>query len=202
MFNLTLTHLYSKSISQHRGLQRNRWFPNVDGTSLCFNRESLKEVQEMDETEDEERKNVEDKQKEAVAGLAIHILHAKMLGAISEIPSCRFPMSLECRPVFSLSSLSLFPPPSLSLLSLARSLPSSISLSLHNIDLSSVSSSSLSCFCRSSSRANILGATWNWHGALKISTADIRPCNLNRNQIIRAAFNLIVALFFVKDSCK
>lgn len=77
-------------------------------------------------------------------------------------------------------------------------------LSLYNIDLSSASLSSLSCFLpefiasrhprRDTTRRD---ATWNWHGTLKISAADIKHCNLNRSQIMWAAFNLILILFLL-----
>lgn len=114
---------------------------------------------------------------EAATRLAIYTPHAKMSGAISEIPLCRFPVLLECH------CTRLLPPPPL-LLSAASK------------DLSSVSSSSryVSVLLIPELIANRhprCNATWSWHGALKISPADIRFRNSDRNQVTRMAFNFV-----------
>jgi len=116
----------------------------------------------------------------------IYTLYAKMSSAISEIPSCRFPVLLECRLlVFSRPTLSLF----LSLFTASTFLPLQPHLYL--------ASTGVHREQISSARHD---ATWNWHDALKISTGDIRLCNPNRSQIIRAAFNLICFHFYqIKD---
>lgn len=55
-----------------------------------------KQLQEMDENKEKEMVEEEKEPQEAATRLAIYTLHTKMSGAISEIPSCRFPVPLEC----------------------------------------------------------------------------------------------------------